>query len=249
MQISLSCISYFCIFAKNLKHMRKIILLVLLFTISTITSAQSSSNSTKELRDRIAQTANKFLTVKGIELKPGLTMVELLHALESKGLERSDYFNYVKEKFDGYDLTGTFFNHRNCSIRLLPTNNNKKIVGVVGIKFPELNSFKELSNEYYRLKDALKDKYHIAYCKESFDSEYVNNSTSDFVKLRALSQDEGLFETRFHVSDEEFSLLLGYIVLKITSVTVNYETSYYVSLSYVTSDDTVDQLMSADDDL
>ena len=231
--------------------MRNIIILffALLLTINTKVCAQSTSNSTIELRDKIAQTSNKFLTVKGVELKPGLTMVELLQLLENKGFERSEYFDYVKEKYDTYDLRGTFFSHRNCSIKLLPTANNKKIVGIVGIHFPELDTFSELSNLYYNLKSALKEKYYITSCTESFDNSYINESASDYLKLNAISKDEGLFETRFYVSEEKLSLLLGYIVLKISHITVDYKTTYYVSLSYITSDHTVEQFTSADDDL
>lgn len=231
--------------------MRNIIFLLFtfFFIINIKVSAQSNSNSTIEVRDKIAQTSNKFLTVKGIELKPGLTMVELLQLLENKGLERSEYFDYVKEKYDTYDLKGTFFSRRNCSIKLVPTANNKKIVGIVGIQFPDLESFAQLSSLYYDLKSALKEKYYITSCTESFDDNYINESTSDYLKLNAISKDEGLFETRFNVSEEKLSLLLGYIVLKISHVTVSYQTSYYVSLSYITSDHTVEQFTSADDDL
>ena len=226
-----------------------IILLTVLITATAKVSAQSNSDLAIELRDSIAQKVNKFLTVKGIELKPGLTMVDFLHAIENKGIKRDEFFDFTKEKYDAYSLRGTFFRRQDCGIMVLPIANNKKIVGRIGIDFPEFDTFAKLSNLYYDLKSALQNKYHISSCTESFDKEYIKESSSDFVKLYALSEDQGLFETRFNVSDDELSFILGYIILKISHRKVNHETKYYVSLVYVTSDDTLEQFTSADDDL
>lgn len=82
-----------------------------------------------------------------------------------------------------------------------------------------------------------------------FDDDHIESSGSDNNRLLALSRNEGTFESRFNLSNDPTSLLLGYIVLSISHVTIKYDTKYYVSLSYCTSDNAVEQLASADDDL
>ena len=229
---------------------RKFVLLALLLALyETVALAQSSIETNINLRNKVEKIINKYLTVKGLELKPGLEMKDALQHFESKGASRSEYFDMVKSEYGIYDLKGTFFSRRNCSIRIVPTANNKAIVGIISINFPDGNSFKKLKEEYDILKSSLKEKYYIFSSKESFDNDYINETTSDYLKLSALSKDEGLFETRFYVSDNEASLLLGQIVLKISHVTVDYQTTYYVSLTYSTSDDIIEQLSSQEDDL
>lgn len=230
--------------------MKKLVLILLsqVLMVSSLMS-QSRTESAILLRDLIAMETQKFFTVKGIELKPGFPMQDFLEQAEAKGWTKSKLFDYVKEKYNVYDLEGSFYSTEGCSIKVLPTTTNKNIVGTVAINFPKSDSFKLLKERYDKLKYSLEKKYYLSECTEKFDDEYVESSTSNSTKLLALSRDEGTFESRFYLSDDEKSLLLGYIVLRISHINVDYTTQYYVSISYCTSDNTIEQLGNADDDL
>lgn len=206
------------------------------------------AQSYKESRDRMAEQTTKFLTFKGIELKPGLRMDSLLFFLESKGFKKTELFDYMKEEYGGYNLKGYFYNYHNCDIKIMPIQANKDVVSYISVNFPDANSFKQLKTLYDNLKDDLKEKYYLHGSIESFDDDYINRTESDYLKLNALSRDEGRFKTLFYVSDES-SLLLGQIVLTISHLHYGYEDHYYVSLSYCTSDNIIEQLSSYEDDL
>jgi hypothetical protein len=169
--------------------------------------SQNSRSSLIEQRNKIAQNTNSFLTVKGIQLKPGLRMDTILKELESKGMLKTAQSAIVQKEYNGFALEGSFFNRPKCTITILPTNSNKNNVGLVSINFPQSDTFKQLKNDYDNLKAALADKYEISSCIEKFDDDYVNKSTSDYMKLRALRKDEAQFQTRFYVREAE-SLLM-----------------------------------------
>lgn len=200
----------------------------------------------RDYRDSIINITNKYLTVKGVELKPGLKMVDLLHRLESKGFKKTKDSKYTEEEYGIFDLRGIFYSHI-CTIKILPLKNDKTIVGMIGVEFPKENSFKILKEEYDELKSALSKKYSIYSCVESFDKEYVEHSSSDILKLQALSNNEATFQTKFYISDDPHSGLLGQVSLNISAITVDYSSYYYVSLVYCTPDDIYEQLTKGDD--
>ena len=229
--------------------MKKTLVTIALISSVTLSAfSQNSRSSLIEQRDKIAQKTNSFLTVKGIQLKPGLRMDTILKELESKGMSKTDLSSMVQKEYNGYTLEGTFFNCPKCSITVLPTTSNKNIVGLISINFPLSDTFKQLKNDYENLKVALSDKYEMSSCIEKFDNNYVNESTSDYIKLRAIRNGEAQFQTRFYVREAE-SLLMGHIVLSISHISVDGINSEYVSLSYVTPDMVIDQLSALEDDL
>ncbi len=231
--------------------MKKVLSLLFLLHIACFTAfSQTHNDSIVMLRDKMAQRTEKFLTVKGIELKPGLKTTDLLRELLNKGFQKDDLYEVAKEKFGVYLLEGPFFNRHNCGVKIVPNTSNKNIVSIIGIEFPEANSFKQLKSDYDVLKASLSEKYHINRCHEQFDEDYVNTSTSDFLKLSAIENDAGNFETRFYVSEDPVSFLLGEVVLSICHVENGYgRTKFYVLLSYTTSDEVVEQMKSYNDDL
>ena len=227
--------------------MKRILFVLLAQVVFAVGHAQTDAVTNKEVRDYIAQNATKFLTVKGIELKPNLQMKTLLSQFLQKGWKKSEFFDLLYEKHGGYTLEGTFFNTNGCSIKVLPTHNQKDIVGIVGIDFPERDTFKLLKSEYDNLKESLSEKYVVLQSIESFDDKYVDETSSDGLKLLALSEDEATFRTYFGVSEEGTSPVLGYIVLSISHVYVNHSNSFHISVGYHTSDDVLEQLSSWDD--
>ena len=197
-------------------------------------------------RDSIATNTDKFLTVKGVELKPMLRMDEALKMFEAKGWKKSPEFDEIKNESGEYSLDGDFFNKQDCYIYIVPTKNNKDIVGRVLIIFPKWSSFYELKNEYDELKSSLNHKYTLNYSNESFNDKYLETSSSDALKLDAISNNEAVFETWYNISDKPENFILGNVNLKI--IYIDNISSYNVSLMYVTSDDLIDYI-SAEDDL
>lgn len=117
----------------------------ILFTLLLqLTFAISAFAQSDKVGEYLTQNSKRFLTVKGLELKPGLLMEDALKAFEAKGWERSMIFDYVKEERNIYELRGTFYNRRNCVIQIFPTLNNKNIVGIIGIGLPKQDTFKDL---------------------------------------------------------------------------------------------------------
>lgn len=175
-------------------------------------------------------------------------MDDALKAFEAKGWERSEYFDTMKELSDTYFLNGTFYNCSNCNIMIMPIANNKKIVGTIGITLPERKSFKDLKEEYDELKSDLSEKYHMVSSTESFDDKDVEESTSDILKLTALSRNEAEFMTEFHLSENKQDDLLGYIRLAISHHKTNNQESFHVYILYCTYDDLM-EIVKAKDDL
>lgn len=235
---------------KNRNMMKKFILLLSLLASCGLTSfAQSKYEFYVEKRNELEQSIKKYLTVKGLELKPGLKMDDALRYFESKGFSKTEYFDYAKETFNIYDLEGSFFNYSKCGVKISPLNENKNIVSMIAIHFPDADSFKRLKEEYDELKASLSEKYYLIRNTESFDDDYVNRSTSDYLKLNALSNNECKFESTFYISENPYSFLLGQIILSIATLKVDYHTTYYVSLLYITPDSALEYTSAKEDDL
>lgn len=220
----------------------------ILFTLLLqLTFALSAFAQSDEVGEYLAQNSKRFLTVKGLELKPGLLMEDALKAFEAKGWERSMIFDYVKEERNIYELRGTFYNRRNCVIQIFPTLNNKNVVGIIGIGLPKQDTFKDLKNQYDDLKAALSEKYHIVSSTESFDDESVGEGTFDELKLMAISRNEAKFTTEFHLSENKTDEMLGYIRLDINHIKIEDNDSFYVSIIYFTYDCIMEQAHASDD--
>lgn len=198
-------------------------------------------------RDSIAQQTNKFLTVKSLELKPGLQIEEALKVFESKGWTQKEYNNSSENTHGSILLQGNFFNTPDCEITIFPTINNKDIVGSIVISFPEKDSFKTLKNEYETLKSSLNQKYYINSCTESYGNENIDDTASDIVKLHLLSEGSATFTTKFITSEDPNSILLGYTELQILHYNNDSETKDFVSLMYITSDFIIEKLSAIDD--
>lgn len=220
------------------------ILLTLLLHLTLTFSAFAQTDTTG---DSIAADHQKYLTVKGIELKPGFRMEDALKAFEAKGWERSKYFDRLKEEGNYYELKGTFYNHNNCEIAIFPTNNDKNIVGRIIIFFPKMDSFKELKDLYDRLKYSLGKKYYMFSNTESFNNKNIENSSLDFLKLDALGQDEATFDSKFVLYDDQNPTLSGYVALGIDSTKSEDDNKYNVYVAYTTADDLAEQLNAEDD--
>lgn len=219
--------------------MRRILSIIALMCFVSLSSfSQVSRKELIEMRNKFESLSNSYLTVKGIPLKPGLKMDDLFKQFIAKGWKKSEYFDIFKKDDGTFLLEGTFFGYDKCKIYIIPMRTDKDIVSVVGISFPDVNSFKEVKKTYDDLKASLEEKYKIEECTEKFDNEFVGQSTSDNLKFSAIRNNEATFKTEFHLR-ESASILMGRIILSIVSI--NNE-STHVSLSYVTSDDVIEEL-------
>ena len=220
----------------------------ILFTLLLqLTFAISAFAQSDKVGEYLTQNSKRFLTVKGLELKPGLLMEDALKAFEAKGWERSEFFDHYKEERNIYVLKGTFYNRRDCNIQVMPTLNNKNIVGIIGISLPEQDTFKDLKNQYDDLKAALSEKYHMVSSTESFDDESIGERTFDELKLMAISRNEAKFMTEFHLSENKEDDLLGFIRLYIGHIKVKDNDYFKIVILYCTYDHIMDQINASDD--
>ena len=165
---------------------RKLSLLLLMCLFTCTMFAQSETKPAQE-----------YLTVKGLELKPGLTMKKALNHFLSKGITKRKEFEAAKKLKNVYWLEGRFFNHFFCKIYIHPLEDNPKIVGFIRIEFLESNSFSSLKSIYDEVKSALSEKYHLTYCTEEFNDPEVESSESDELKFQALINFKADFTTWF----------------------------------------------------
>ena len=229
--------------------MKKLLLFLIFLPLLVNAQPKLDAQAYKDYRDKVASEIGHYLTVKGVELKPGLEMKTLLNIMESKGFSKSEYFDYAWEDRKAYELVGSFFSHEGCSMTIIPTSSNKDVVGVVSIKFPNETSFKRLKEIYDNLKSSLSKKYFLHESTEKFDDNYIERTTSDNLKLLALANNEGTFKSVFYLTEDPSSLMLGQVVLVISHIKVKYDNFYYVSLNYCTSDNVLEQLISSEEDL
>lgn len=189
----------------------------------------------------------KFLSVKGIELKTGTAIIDVFKGLKSKGCSPNELNDYMHQNRGIYVLDGSFNSIPGCRFTLLPLANDNKLLSTIGISLPNRDTFAQLMSDYERLKEGLKRKYHLAFCEEGFNDNYVSSSTSDYMKLHALQKDECKFKCNFYVSDSDFAILRGQVVLCISHIRIDYQDYQYVSVSYCTPDNINEQINSKDD--
>jgi len=192
-----------------------------------------------------AQTSQEYLTVKGIELTLETEINYVLNQLLNKGFQKPDNFNQFYSETGYYVIKGTFNNIPDCSIQLMPAQYDKTKVAIIGIKFPEKNTFNSLKEEYDFLKKSLSQKYYLHEEIEKFDNDYVARSNSDVLKMNALRKDECKFCSLFWINKEDKGGKGG-ISLSIGHIYANYSDYYSVYLVYTTPNHIID-LLTTDD--
>lgn len=221
------------------------VLLTLFLQLTVVFSAFAETDITKNSTEVNHQ---KYLTVKGLELKPGLRMDDALNAFKAKGWVHLNVNDETIRDTKFYVLRGIFYNYVNSEVFIYSTINDRNIVGKLEICFPSMDSFKELKDLYDRLKSALGKKYHMISHTETFHDKNVNNSSQDKYKLKALEQGKAIFNSKFVLNKDSNSSSSGYILLYFKSDKMDFFKSYYVYITYVTPDGIAEQL-SAEDDL
>lgn len=212
--------------------MRKTLNLILMLFLVTTLYAQNDSIT--------------YASVKGISLYKGVTVAEIISKLQTKGCTKVllnspelSGASILKGSYSGFDSQFT----------ILPCKQNKQLAGVVNVKLPERDTWTQLKNDYDYLKSLLSKKYFAFATQEGFSSSLIDiekyGTNSD--KLDAIKDDEGVFKTEFYPVNNEAGFIYGRIILVISHVTVDYNTTYYVSVLYITPSDVEEQIAELGD--
>jgi len=172
-----------------------------------------------------------YPSVKGISLHKGITVAEIISKLQTKGCTKVllnspelSGASILKGSYSGFDSQFT----------ILPCKQNKQLAGIVNVKLPERETWAKLKEDYDYLKNLLSKKYYAFVTQEGFSSSLEEEYGSNSSKLNAIENDEGIFKTEFYPVNNEGGFINGRIILVISHITVDYETMFYVSVSYLT---------------
>lgn len=136
---------------------------------------------------------------------------------------RSKGFEYTEETPDLITLKGSFAGYRDCKIFVFSTK--KDIAYGVGINLPNNYTWKDLSSNYYKIKDWLILKYGTpTNSTETFNTN--SDVTSDTDKLRCVKNEECEYTTTFNTKQ-------GRINVSISHIQVELDDFCYVSMYYV----------------
>jgi len=116
-------------------------------------------------------------------------------------------------------LQGEFAGFKDCIIGI-PTLNNKDLVAIVAIIFPEQKTWSMLSSNYFSLKKLLTEKYgEPSECVEKFESELM--ASDDNGKMMEVGLDNCKYFTIYEIvkgsielSIEHNGLISGFVLLK-----------------------------------
>ena len=214
----------------NTINMRKTLNLILMLFLVTTLYAQNDSIT--------------YASVKGISLYKGVTVAEIISKLQTKGCTKVllnspelSGASILKGSYSGFDSQFT----------ILPCKQNKQLASVVNVKLPERDTWTQLKNDYDYLKSLLSKKYYAFATQEGFNSSIVEKYGTNSIKLDAIKDDEGVFKTEFYPVNNEAGFIYGRIILVISHVTVDYNTTYYVSVLYITPSDVEEQIAELGD--
>lgn len=179
----------------------KNILTTILFILSMVTVVAQTNERSEE----------KHLTFKGVAIDG--TLKEYISNMQTEGfvlIEQNEGIALFKGDFAGY---------KNCQIGVVTMDKND-LVSKVGVIFPENDTWKHLSYDYYTLKELLTEKYGApSLVEEKFNNKYV--SEDDNGKMHEIRMNRYKYNAAFQLEN-------GKILLSIENV----EESTYVRLMY-----------------
>lgn len=149
-------------------NMKKIIIALWLFISAGVCFAQSG-----------------HMKFKGIPMEG--TLNSFVAKLKAKG------FTYIGQQDGAAILKGEFAATKNCTIGVVRFS-DKDQVNVVGVIFPEQDSWSDIYQSYLSLKEMLTEKYGEPDVSERFSG---NDPDSDFYKFYALLNDECHYVSKF----------------------------------------------------
>lgn len=179
----------------------KNILTSVLFVVITITSFAQTNESSKEAH----------ITFKGVPINGPLK--EYISEMKSKG------FVLIRENNGIAVFEGDFAGYRNCEIGVV-TIKGKDLVSRAGVLFSEQDTWKDLSSNYFDLKELLSEKYGApSQVVEEFNRAYSAKDDND--KMYEIKMNRYKYYSKFELEN-------GSIQLSIENV----DGSTYVRLMY-----------------
>lgn len=141
-------------------------------------------------------TAQSHMKFKGIPMEG--TLRSFVSKLEQQGLK------YIGTKDNVAMLEGEFAATKGCTI-IVTCFEGRDVVNIVGVIFPEAETWNSLTKTYFNLKELLTEKYGRP---ESIERFTDREPSSDFLKFHAVLNDECQYISEFNVDHGKIQLTL-----------------------------------------
>lgn len=140
--------------------------------------------------------AQSHMKFKGIVMDG--TLRSFTQKLEQQGLK------YIGTQDNVAMLEGEFAATKGCTI-VVSRFSDRDQVNVVGVIFPEAETWNSLTTTYYNLKEMLTEKYGRP---ESIERFTEREPTSEFLKFHAVLDDQCQYLTEFTIDNGKIQLTL-----------------------------------------
>lgn len=158
----------------------------LLFAVTTLTS--------------LAQTDSEHLLFKSVPING--TLNEYVSKMKSAG------FSYLGTKDGMVQLNGDFAIYKNCIIGVA-TLKQKDLVSNITVKFPDRDTWSDLTDNYFSLKKMLTEKYgEPSVCIEEFQCH--SEPKEDSSKLLFVKLDNCKYITTYSTAKGDIQLSIGH---------------------------------------
>lgn len=169
---------------------------------------------------QVNQDTSKHLSFKGVPIDG--TLDEFVLKMENNG------FTQISVNDGVAILQGDFALYKSCIVEV-STLKTKDLVAKIAVQFPFSNTWANLSNSYFNLKEMLSEKYgNFSDSSETFQSSY--QPESDFLKMSFVKSDKCKYYTMYktdkgtiRLSIEHDPLLRSFVKL-VYSDKINSET-------------------------
>lgn len=159
-----------------------------------------------------AQTESPHLLFKGVPIDG--TLNQYVQKMKQKG------FDYLGTKDGVVLLQGDFAAYKGCVIGVA-TLKQKDLVSKISVIFPERDTWRELSSNYYSLKEMLTEKYgEPADVTEKFQS--YSEPDDDNSRMHEVRMDRCKFITTFKTPKGEIQLTISHESISSCFVVLSY---------------------------
>ena len=147
-----------------------------------------------------AQTESPHLTFKGVPIDG--TLNEYVQKMKQKG------FDYVSTENGIAILSGDFAAYKGCTVGVA-TLKQKDLVSKITVFFPNCETWSALADNYFSLKEMLKEKYgKPADVTEKFQS--YSEPRDDFSRMHEVKMDGCKYVTTFTTPKGDIQLAIGH---------------------------------------
>ena len=158
----------------------------------------------------ICTAQTNHMKFKGIPMEG--TLNSFVQKLKAKG------YTYIVEKDGSAFLRGEFATVKGCTI-IVSRFSDRDQVNIVGVIFPEDDTWNRIITRYYSLKEMLTEKYGQPDCVEEFSKRDPEN---DFLRFHAILSDECNYFSEFTCENGRIQLTMKKIDTLTASVILRY---------------------------